>query len=77
MIACVVEVYGAITALIVREDARGKGAGRALVEAGAELAKQAGCGLVELTTALHRTEAQAFYKTLGFEASSLRLHRAI
>ena len=66
-----------ITALIVRDRARGKGVGRALVEAGAERARAAGCGLLELTTALHRTDAQAFYKSLGFEASSLRLHRLL
>jgi len=66
-----------ITALIVREGARGKGVGRILVDAGAALARQAGCGLLELTTALHRTDAQAFYKALGFTASSLCLRRAL
>jgi GNAT superfamily N-acetyltransferase len=66
-----------ITALIVCDEARGKGVGRALVDAGAELARQAGCGLVELTTALHRADAQAFYKAIGFTASSLRLYRSL
>ncbi len=66
-----------ITALVVRDDARGKGIGRTLVDAGAALARQAGCDLLELTTALHRTEAQAFYKALGFTASSLCLRRAL
>ena len=66
-----------ITALVVREDARGKGVGRFLVDAGAALARQAGCGLLELTTALHRTDAQAFCKALGFAASSLCLCRAL
>lgn len=65
-----------ITAPLVRDDARGKGIGRILVDAGAALARQAGCGLLELTTALHRTDAQAFYKAFGFTASFLCLHRA-
>ncbi len=60
-----------ITALVVCDGARGKGIGRILVDAGAALARQAGCDLLELTTALHRTDAQAFYKALGFTASSL------
>ena len=64
-----------ITALVVRDDARGEGIGRSLVDAGAALARQAGCDVLELTTALHRTDAQAFYKALGFVASSLCLRR--
>lgn len=66
-----------ITALVVRDDARGKGIGRILVDAGAALARQAGCELLELTTALYRTDAQAFYHALGFTASSLCLCRAL
>jgi ribosomal protein S18 acetylase RimI-like enzyme len=66
-----------ITALIVSDEARGKGVGRALVDAGARLARQAGCGVVELTTALHRADAQAFYKAIGFTASSLRFYRTL
>lgn len=64
-----------ITTLVICEQARGKSIGRILVEAGTRLAKEAGCEVMELTTALHRTNAQAFYKTIGFTASSLRLHR--
>ncbi len=69
------EPVARITALVVRDDVRGKGVGRILVDAGANLARQAGCGLMELTTAIHRTEAQAFYKALGLTASSLRFYR--
>ena len=70
------EPVARITALVVRDDVRGKGVGRILVDAGVNLARQAGCGLMELTTALHRTEPQAFYKALGFTTSSLRFHWA-
>ena len=66
-----------ITALVVRDDVRGKGVGRILVNAAADLAGQAGCGILELTTAIHRTESQAFYKALGFTASSLRFYRTV
>ena len=66
-----------ITALVVRDGWRGRGVGRALVDAGSEAARRAGCGLLELTTALCRTDARAFYEALGFAASSLRLHRPL
>ena len=69
------EPVARITALVVRDDVRGKGIGRILVDAGTNLARQAGCSLMELTTAVHRIEAQAFYKALGFTASSLRFYR--
>lgn len=70
-----VDPVARITTLVVNEQARGKGVGRLLVQAGAGLARQAGCKVLELTTARHRTDAQAFYKSIGFPASSLRLHR--
>ena len=71
------EPVARITALVVRDGVRGKGVGRILVSAAADVARQAGCGILELTTATHRTEAQAFYRALGFTASSLRFHRAV
>lgn len=70
------EPVARITALVVRDGVRGKGVGRILVDVGANLAQQAGCGQMELTTALHRTDSQAFYKALDFTASSLGFHRA-
>ena len=71
------EPVARITTLVVRDGIRGAGIGRALVDAGADLVRQAGCYLLELTTALNRTEAQAFYKALGFTASSLQFCRPI
>ncbi|MFT4248503.1 MAG: GNAT family N-acetyltransferase [Pseudomonas sp.] len=64
-----------ITTLVVNQRARGRGIGRALVEAGSNLARDAGCGTLELTTGLARTDAHAFYTSLGFSASSLRFFR--
>jgi GNAT superfamily N-acetyltransferase len=66
-----------ITALVVRKEARGKGIGRILVEAGSEMAKREGCGLVEVTTALDRTDAHAFYKAIGFDVTSLKYLRSL
>ena len=40
-------------------------------------AEQTGCGLVELTSALNRAEAHAFYRELGFEPNSLRFRKSI
>jgi GNAT superfamily N-acetyltransferase len=66
-----------IVTLIVREDARKKGIGRRLVEAGSELVKRQGCGWLELTTGMHRTEAHAFYEAMGFKATSLKFRRSL
>ena len=48
------EMLARITALVVREDARGRGVGRRLVDTAAALARSAGCDQIELTTALRR-----------------------
>lgn len=66
-----------ITTLVVDEQARGRGIGRLLVEAGMGTARLAGCEVIELTTSLRREGAQAFYRSLGFEASSYRMHRPV
>jgi hypothetical protein len=40
-------------------------------------AEESGCELVELTSALNRTEAHAFYRELGFETNSLRFRKVL
>ncbi len=69
------EPVARITASVVRDGIRGAGIGRVLVDAGGNLARQSGCSILELTTAVARTEAHAFYKKLGFTTSSLRFSR--
>lgn len=64
-----------LTTLVVDSGARGQGLGRMLVHHAIALARQAGCGRIELTTATERSEAQAFYRRLGFASTSLRFHR--
>ena len=61
-----------LTALVVREDARGRGVARALVEAVEAAAREAGCDHVHVTTANHRSDAHAAYRALGFEDTGVR-----
>ena len=66
-----------ITALVVHDRARRRGIGRLLIEHALSWAEHAGCELVELTSALDRAEAHAFYRDLGFTANSLRFRKPI
>jgi GNAT superfamily N-acetyltransferase len=66
-----------ITALVVHPWARRRGIGRLLIGHALRWAEQRGCELVELTSALSRTEAHAFYRDLGFEANSLRFRKSL
>lgn len=70
------EPVAKITALVVRDGVRGAGIGKILVDAGGNLARQSGCGFLELTTASARTEAHAFYRKLGFTNSALSFRRS-
>jgi GNAT superfamily N-acetyltransferase len=66
-----------ITALVVHQRARRRGIGRLLVDHALRWAAQSGCELVELTSALNRGEAHAFYRYLGFEGNSLRFRKPL
>ncbi|MBM7840821.1 ribosomal protein S18 acetylase RimI-like enzyme [Alkalihalobacillus xiaoxiensis] len=48
---------------------RGQGIGEALVQKAVDIAKEEGCGLVQLTTDKQRKDAHRFYERIGFEAS--------
>ncbi len=54
--------------LFVREEARGSGLGRALVEAVVDLARERGCRRVELDVNEGNAAALALYESLGFSA---------
>lgn len=66
-----------ITTIVVAEAARRRGIGRTLVEFALNLAKQAGCDMLELTSGLSRADAHAFYEAVGFQRSALRMTRHI
>jgi ribosomal protein S18 acetylase RimI-like enzyme len=53
--------------LYVRDDARGKGLGRALTEAVLERARRRGCRRVELDVNSENPPALALYRSLGFD----------
>lgn len=59
-------------ALVVDQEHRGQGVGRALVEAMKAEARARGCGLFYLTTAELRDGAHAFYERLGLEQTGRR-----
>jgi GNAT superfamily N-acetyltransferase len=61
-----------LAALVVDESHRGEGVGRALVEATEMRARARGCVLLYLTTAEHRADAHAFYRSVGLEHTGRR-----
>jgi hypothetical protein len=56
--------------LFVREDARGQGLGRALVERSLERARERGCSRVELDTNEDNHTAIRLYESFGFSRTS-------
>jgi GNAT superfamily N-acetyltransferase len=56
--------------LFVREEARGHGLGRALVESALARAAERGCARVELDTNEDNRAARALYESIGFSAES-------
>jgi GNAT superfamily N-acetyltransferase len=63
---------GRITMLVVAEDRRGQGVGKALVEAVEQRTRDLGCVMVEVSSNMRRADAHAFYERLGFERTSYR-----
>jgi GNAT superfamily N-acetyltransferase len=66
-----------IGALVVDGAHRGRGVGRALVEAMEAEARARGCELLFLTTAERRDEAHAFYERVGLEHTGRRYARTL
>ena len=55
-----------IESLVVDAGVRGGGVGRLLVAAGEDVARQWGCGTMEVTSSRRRDDAHAFYRRLGY-----------
>lgn len=68
---------GRLTAVVVDESARGKGVGRALVEAAEKFLAAQKCALIEVTSNKKRVDAHAFYESLGYTATSFRFAKTI
>jgi GNAT superfamily N-acetyltransferase len=66
-----------IGALVVDEAHRGRGVGRALVDALADEARTRGCELLFLTTAERRDDAHVFYEHVGLEHTGRRYGRTL
>lgn len=66
-----------VTALFVAPDDRRRGIGRALLKAGAQAARVAGCGTLELATALDDPTLPAFCRATGFNEAGARFERAL
>lgn len=64
---------GRVSALVVDARLRGCGVGRALMAAAESSLKDAGCGLIELTSNKRLVDAHAFYEHLGYIRTSIRL----
>src|SRR5262249_20516677 len=68
---------GRISALIVDARHRAAGMGRALVDAAERMFAEAGCGMVEVTSNMRRTDAHTFYQHLGYELTSARFMKPL
>ena len=61
-----------LTLLVVDEERRSQGVGRALVDDAEAWARAQGCRRIIVTTALHRTGAHAFYERIGYAHTGRR-----
>jgi GNAT superfamily N-acetyltransferase len=66
-----------VEAVRVRADLRSRGIGEALMTHVIGRAKEAGCGLMQLTTDKQRLAAHRFYERLGFAASHVGMKKKL
>lgn len=65
-----------ITALVVNSGFKRHGIGRRLVAHAERFAWEHGCAGIEITSGDHRSDAHAFYETIGYEQVSRRFVKA-
>jgi GNAT superfamily N-acetyltransferase len=66
-----------IESVRVRSSARGQNIGTTLMKEAIRLAKENGCGLVQLDSDLRRPRAHLFYRRLGFVQSHAGFKKAL
>jgi GNAT superfamily N-acetyltransferase len=64
--------FARIMALVVARECRRRGVGRDLLAFLEETARRMGCGKIEITSAVHRSGAHAFYQRLGYAEAPKR-----
>jgi ribosomal protein S18 acetylase RimI-like enzyme len=69
--------FGYVFGVYTRPEARGRGVGRALMRAIAELLREEGRGYVVLSVDTPNEGARAFYERLGFEDASRMLRASV
>lgn len=68
---------GRITMFVVADAARGEGLGSRLLEAAEARLREAGCGLVEVTSNMRRSRAHGFYEKHGYDRTSYRFAKTL
>jgi len=66
-----------VEAIRVSAGMRGQGIGERLMQVAMDRARERGCGIIQLTSDLRRTDAHRFYARLGFEASHVGMKRLL
>lgn len=71
------ELLCKITAFVVKEDCRGQGIGSALLCRIEQIARERGCQRMELTSALDRRPAHAFYQGKGYKKAGFKFYKPL
>ena len=71
------DLLGAIVALVVSSEFRGRGIAARLVERGEQWLRDAGTRRATVNPSIHRAEAHRLYERLGYAATGVRFSKAL